>query len=732
MATLARWCFRHRLVVILIWLAGFAGLSVASSTAGNAYSDSFAASGADSTVARDLLSTAFPSQAGDVDTIVWRVDSGTAADPAVRSRIEPMLAEVSKLPHVAAVTSPYTADGAAQVSADRQLAFASVHFDQPAEDLPLETLTDLVDKAKATTGNGLDVELGGRGIQRTEAPLPSLPTVVGIVAAGIVLFLAFGSLFAMLLPLITAILALGTATGAIGLLSHAMGVSTTATTLAALIGLGIGVDYALFVVTRHRNGLKAGLDPEESAVVAINTAGRAVVFAGIAVCVALLGLLLLGVDLIDGLAIPSALTVLLTVAAAVTLLPAMLGVFGRRILSRRERRRMADGVVEPTAPSGFGRRWAELVRRRPALLTLGVVVLVGVLAAPFFSMRLGASDQGNNPSSWSSRKAYDMLADGFGPGFNGPLLIAVRTPGGAADDTTVAALRDRIGATGGVVTVGPAQASQDRSVTTIQVIPSSGPQEQATSDLIDNLREDVIPAAVRGSAVTAYVTGVTAVFDDFASVLADRFPLFLLVIIALGALLLMVAFRSFVIPLMSAAMNLVAVGITFGVLTAAFQWGWLENVFGFGGTGPIDPSLPVLCIAVLFGLSMDYQVFLVSRIHEEWTRTRDHRQAIMVGQYSTSRVITVAAFVMILVFVSFAAIGERIISEFGISLAVAVLFDAFVLRSVLVPALMHMTGKATWWIPRWLDRILPRVSIEASDVDPKPIPAAEPVPAAAP
>ncbi|MET8044689.1 MMPL family transporter [Micromonospora sp. NPDC005215] len=725
MTSLARWCYQHRVIVLLLWILGLVGVSVVSGAVGNAYSDSFNASGTDSTDAYDLLRKTFPEQSGDVDTIVWKVDSGSVSDPQVQSRILPMLDEVRSSEHVVGVVSPYDPAGAAQISADGTVAYATVLFDEPADGLPVALFKDVVETAQKAQTDGLSVDLGGRGISLSQQQPPSLPTIVGILAAGVVLFLAFSSLLATLVPLIVAVLALGAATGVIGLLSHAMGVSTIATTLAALVGLGVGVDYALFVVTRHRKNLKAGMTVEDSVVRALNTAGRAVLFAGLAVCIALLGLLLIGVELIDGMAVPAAVTVLFTVFAAVTLLPALLGFFKLRVLSRRERRRLAaEGPESADVVEGKPSRWNEFTRRHPALLTGVVAVVVVLLAAPFFAMRMGHSDSGNDPASWTTRKAYDTLSAGFGVGINGPLVVAVSTPAGEVAPATLTALQDALRGTPGVASVAPPVSSADKSTAIIQVIPTTGPQDEDTSRLIDRLRDDVLPPVTANSGVSAHVGGVTATFDDFAEVLTDSFGLFLAVVIALGAILLLIAFRSVFVALMSAVMNVVAVGVTFGVLTALFQWGWLDDLTGFGGAGPIDPTLPVLMTAILFGLSMDYQVFLISRIHEEWTNTGDPTRAILNGQRGTTRVITIAAVIMVLVFCSFALIGERLVAEFGIGLAIAVLFDAFLLRNVLVPALLHLAGRGAWWLPRPVDRMLPHLSVEAPSRRPSTDPAA--------
>jgi RND superfamily putative drug exporter len=711
MASLARWCFRHRFLVILGWITVLVVLGGASGALGNNFSNSFSLPGTESTRALDLLRDSFPSQAGDSDTIVWRVDSGAVTDQPVRDRITPMLAQVGRTAHVTAVVSPYDRAGAGQVSKDGRTAYATVVFDGQAQDVPTSSIDGVIDAATAARTSGLRVELGGNAIERTEQQPPSIPTLVGIVAAGVILFIAFGSLLSMLIPLITAVLALGAGISTIGLLSHAFDVSMIAPTLAALVGLGVGVDYALFVVTRYRNGIKAGVDPEEAAVTALNTAGRAVLFAGGTVCVALLGLLVLRVSLLDGLAVPAVFAVLFTMAAATTLLPALLGVIRERALSRRERRQLAAEGPHELRAEGFWARWAETVRRRPVALSVLALVVVAALSAPVLSLRLATSDQGLDPSGWTTRKAYDLLADGFGAGFNGPLQLVARTPSGAADAGTLSRLTEQVAGTGGVASVGPVVNNDDHSVAVVQVVPTTAPQDKATSDLIRHLRNDVLPGVTRGSDVTVQVAGVTAIFDDFASVLNGKLPLFIGVIVALGGLLLLVAFRSLLVPLTAAVMNLLAAAVTFGVITAIFQWGWGANLAGFG-KGPVDPSLPVVMLAVLFGLSMDYQVFLVSRMHEEWVHTKDNRRAVSLGQAATGRVITAAAAVMVLVFCSFAIGGARLVAEFGIGLATAVLFDAFVLRTVLVPAVMHLFGASNWYLPRWLDRILPHLSVE--------------------
>jgi len=715
MAGLARWCYRHRIVVVVLWVVGLLGLGVASQTAGTAYNDSFALPGTESTKALDLLQETFPQAAGESDTIVWHTDEGTVKDAAVRERISGMLAEVADGPSIASVTSPYTAEGAAQISRDGKTAYATVTFEGSLEDeLDLDSVDTLISTAEKARTDGLEVELGGNAIQQaTQAP-PGSSEVYGLIAAAVILLIAFGSLLAMAIPLITAVLALAAGTTSIILLSHVMTIGTIAPTVAALIGLGVGIDYALFVVTRHRNGLMAGLSVEDSTVRALNTSGRAVVFAGITVCIALLGMLVLGLSFLTGVGVAASVVVLFSVVAAVTLLPALLGFFGMRVLSRRERRRLAAEGPHESHARGFWARWAGIVQRRPRLLAGIAIALIAVLSIPTLSLRLGSSDQGNDPADSTTRKAYDLLADGYGPGFNGPLqLVAeLNSPG---DTAALGRLVERVRNDPGVAAVVPVPTQPGAEVGIVQVIPTSSPQSEETSELITRLREDVVPDVEQGNTIQVYVGGMTAIFDDFADVLTSKLPLFLGVIIALGFLLLTVAFRSLLVPLTAAVMNVLAAAASFGVIVAVFQWGWGAEALGIGAAGPVEAFLPVMMLSILFGLSMDYQVFLVSRMHEEWVHTGDNKRAITVGQASTGRVITAAATIMIFVFGAFIFEGQRVIAEFGIGLASAVFIDAFILRTLLVPALMHWFGAANWWIPKWLDRRLPHLTVEPAD-----------------
>jgi RND superfamily putative drug exporter len=723
MSAIARWCFRHRFAVIAAWVFVLVGLGTLSQTVKSDFNNSFSLPGTGSTTAQQLLSKAIPAQAGDSDTIVWQVSDGTVRDATVTTRISTVLKQIATMPEVAAVVSPYGPQGAAQISWDGRTAYATVDFAKQANNLAKADITRVIDAAKAARAPGLNVQLGGQAIEQTEQTSLGVSSTVGVLAAAVVLFIAFGSLLAMLLPIVTAIAGVGGGLMAIAPLTHTINVVDFAPILGALIGLGVGIDYALFIVTRHRRGLQSGLTPEQAAVKAIDTSGRAVLFAGSTVCIALLGILVLGVGFLNGLAVASALTVVFTVLAAVTLLPALLGLFGMRVLSRRQRRQLAAGAPAPGA-TGMWARWAGAVERRPAILAATAAAVMLVLAVPVLSLRLGSSDQGNDPSSTTTRQAYDLLAGGFGPGFNGPLLLVAQTSS-PADVAAVRTLEAGLPKVADVTSVRQVAATSGTEV--IQVTPGTSPEGKATSDLISTLRNDTIPAAEHGTTLRVYIGGVTATFADFATVVDAKLPWFILTIVGLSFLLLVVAFRSLLIPGTAAVMNLLAAAASFGVLTAFFQWGWGTDAFGLGTAGPVEAFLPVVTLAILFGLSMDYQVFLVSRMNEEWVHGRRNSDAVRTGQVETARVITAAATIMICVFLTFSFLGSRDVAEFGIGLAAAVALDAFILRTVLVPAAMHLFGNANWWLPRWLDRRLPHLAIEPPD--PAGEPAHPPVPA---
>ena len=709
MKTLGRFSFRRKYVVIAIWLISFIAITGLSQSIGSKFNDSFTLKGTDSTAGYELLSKALPSQSGADVQIVFKVKSGSVNDDATKSAMEKVFASVKGINTVGDVASPYDPMHANQISADGKIAYANVTYSKFGRELPDKDLRSLVKFGEAARSSSLQVEFGGATIAQLNAPKGSPGEIIGIIAAGIILFISFGSFLSMLLPLGVALLALGTASGVVTLLTHTLAIATFAPILGSLIGLGVGVDYALFIVSRYRREIANGTDPEEAAVISVNTSGRAVLFAGATVCIALLGLFTLRLSFLNGVAIAASVTVLITMVASLTLLPALFGVLKRKVYNRRSRRSIDAGTHADLDKSVWA-RWSRYVAKRPIGLSAIAAVIVILLAIPYFSLQLGSSDQGNASKNATNRKAYDLIADGFGKGSNGPLqLIAkVETPEDSANFQKVA---DVVKGTSGVVFVSPVIAPPGTGVAFVQVIPSTGPQDVKTSELITKLRKEVIPTALGGAKTEIHVGGITAIFDDFAEVIGGKIPLFILVIVILGCLLLMLAFRSIVIPLTAGVMNLIAAAASFGIVVAMFQWGWGEKILNVG-PGPVESFLPVIMLAILFGLSMDYQVFLVSRMHEEWVKTGDNERAVTVGQAETGRIITSAALIMITVFASFMFGGEKIIKEFGLGLASAVFIDAFILRTVLVPALMHLFGKSNWWLPKSIDKVLPHVSVE--------------------
>ncbi len=631
-----------------------------------------------------------------------------------------MLARVGQLPHVAQVASPYAAAAKGQVSRDGKTAFAIVNFDEKANQLPTSAVKKVITTAEAARATGLQVELGGQAIQQTEVTAPGSLTGIGVLAAVAVLLISFGSFLAMGLPVVTALFGLGTGVGLIGLGSHVIDQANFSLELAAMIGLGVGIDYALFILTRFREiyGENGG-DVRDAVLLAMDTAGRAVLFAGATVVIALLGMFALGVSFLYGLAVAAALAVLLVLAASVTLLPALLTFFGRRLgqpgrLSRLIRRRPRDGRAARSR-GGFWPRWIDAIQRHPVLAATAATVFMLTLAAPALWLRLGSSDAGNDPTSNTSRRAYDLLAQGFGPGFNGPLSLVVRLPH-RGDRSALATLRAAVGRTPDVVAVAPPRLNPTGNVAVLSAYPGSSPQSRLTTTLVKHLRSTVLPPVERQTRTTVYVGGATATFIDFSGVLSAKLWLFIAVVVGLSALLLAVVFRSLLIPLQAAVMNLLSIGAALGVLVAIFQFGWFPGI----SPGPIEAFLPVLMFAIVFGLSMDYEVFLVSRIHEEWTRQHDNTAAVRDGLVATGRVITAAAAVMVVVFTSFIFGGQRVIELFGLGLASAVFLDALIIRCILLPAVLHLLGPRVWAFPQRLDRRLPRFALEHDGPVPRP------------
>jgi len=719
MDKIARWCFRNKFLVIGFWVVALIVITVSTNKFGTKYADSFSLPQSGSTKALNLLSKVSSSESGEIDTVVWRVKSGTVYDTVNKTKINKLISEISTTPQVASVTSPYSIIGARQISANGKIAYAKVNWNGVFTKLNKQNVLEVVNRVKSSSSSNIQSAIGGQAIEQSQQASTSNSEAIGIVAAAIILLIAFGSVYAMTVPIITALMALGVGIGSIGLASHFLSISTFSPIIGALIGLGVGIDYALFIVTRHRSGLIAGLDPEEAAVKAINTAGRAVLFAGSTVCVALLGLLTVGISFLNGVGIAAAIVVAVTVIAAETLMPALLGIYKMKVITKKARNKIKqNGPVQESEANGIWAKNARFVQNHSVIVAVIAILVMLSLAIPFLSLRLGSSDASNDAKGTTTRIAYENLSKGFGPGFNGPLEL-VASVNNQSDRIAFTNLADKIKQLPGVVEVISVPINPANNIGIIEVVPSTSPESVQTSNLIKELNNYIVPQAVQGTNLKVYIGGVTAIFNDFASVIGSKLPLFLGVIILLSFLILMVAFRSLLIPLTAAFMNVIAVAAAFGIVVAIFQWGWLSSILHTGGAGPVESFLPVIMVAILFGLSMDYQVFLVSRMHEEWVHTKENDKAVMHGQAETGRVITAAATIMIFVFMSFIFEGQRVIAEFGVGLSVAVLLDAFILRNFLVPALMHKFGNANWWLPGWLDKILPHLAVEPMEKKPK-------------
>ncbi|MFN8113261.1 MAG: MMPL family transporter [Solirubrobacterales bacterium] len=712
MRKLADFCIRHRRLTVLAWVVALFATGALAGAAGESFSTNFQLPDSDSTKALNLLKERDPNKSGDQIQVVYADPSGVET-PEVQGEINSLLSEVKGFDDVATVSTP--AEVKQQVSENGTIGFAIVTLDGAAFDLPTTSIEKIADTVNDSGGNGLEVEAGGDPVRQVEQQPGGAAEGIGLLAAIIILLITFGSVVAMSMPIVTAVVALGTALSLVTLGTHIIDTADFAPALAAMIGLGVGIDYALFVVTRFRSGLRDGLEVREAVLLAMDTAGRAVLFAGATVVVAMLGLFAIGVSFLHGPALAASLAVLLTMSAALTLLPALLSKVGTRIDRLRVPFTKRRSEAEDESPNWT--RWSKFIQRRPWVAAIASGGLLILLAIPVFSIDLGSADAGTDASDTSTRKAYDLLADGFGPGFNGPLQVVVDIPenNDPADTKAALATLDKsLAGTSDVASVSPPKVNEAGDLATYNLFPSTSPQDNATSDLVKNLRDDVIPPVESQYGVTAYVGGQTAIFDDFTTYIAGKLPLFIGVVILLSAFLLMMAFRSVLVPLKAVLMNLLSIGASFGVVVAVFQWGWLGGLIGLDGTAPIDSFLPVMVFAIVFGLSMDYEVFLMSRVHEEWENRRDASAAVQHGLASTGRVITAAATIMFFVFASFALGGSLTIKLFGVALAAAVAIDAFVIRTILVPAIMELLGKRAWWLPGWLDRILPRLHVEGS------------------
>ncbi|HKA98859.1 MAG TPA: MMPL family transporter [Streptosporangiaceae bacterium] len=696
---LASWSQRRRWWAVALWVIALALVSTAARAAGSAYHNDYSLPGTQSQQALDTLERHAPGQAGAAVQIVMQDPQGMRA-PGTKQRVTAMLGEVAHLPHVAGVHGPYNGPGA--ISRDGMIAYATVTLDGRAETIPATDVRTLIATARDAAGDGLRVELGGDAIRGAEQKPGGTAEGVGLLAAFVILALLFGSLLAASVPIVIAVFAVGSSVGLVVLASHAATVANYTAPLMILVGLGVGIDYALLLFSRYRGELLRGADRQHAARTALDTAGRTVLFAGCTVIIALLGLVALGLGSLQGVAVAVAVTVLVTMLGALTLLPALLAIMGGRIeraVHRRARRgRRADGARWA--------RWSGLVQRRPWPMLLAAVAVMLALAAPALGMRLGFADAGNDARSTTSRQAYDLLAKGFGPGFSSPLIVVADGGRQAAG-----AMHHALASTAGVAAVTPPAVSPDGKITTVIAFPGSKPQDRATEDLVTRLRTTVLPPLAHQTGARIMVGGTAAATADFADAVASRLPLFIAVVIGLSALLLLVVFRSLLIPLKAALLNVLSVGAALGVITLVFQHGVLGGALGIE-PGPIEAFVPVMIFAIAFGLSMDYEVFLLARMHEVWERTRDPHVAIREGMATTGRVVTAAAAIMVVVFASFLLDPSRMLQQFGLGLAVAVLLDALVIRCLIVPAAMSLLGTRAWWLPAGIGRRLPRVALE--------------------
>jgi RND superfamily putative drug exporter len=700
---LASWCYHRRRRVVVLWIAALVVVSVLGQTVGGDLLKTFSLPGTESDRAFNVLKREF-GRNGDTGDLVFEVrGAGDVNANDVRREVEPVFARLRRQPHVTSVTSPYDAGGARFIAPGGRIAYAEILFDVQANDVPLDVASHMRTIAREANSRRLQVELGGSMFTEQTQPASE---AIGILAAVVILLIAFGSLLAMGMPILTALFGIGIGLAFVNLLARVLDVPSFAPQVTALIGIGVGIDYALFISTRYREGLHDGRDPEQAVVHAIDSSGRAVLFAGGTVVISLFGLFFIGVSFIRGLAVGASLAVLFVMAAAVTLLPALLGFVGRRI----DRFALPSARRKRDVEHSFWARWSQTLQTRPwPAAVIGLLILV-LLALPFFSLRLGVADAGNDPTSQTTRRAYDLLSRGFGPGFNGPLLLTseVRSAG---DVAAMGRLADTVGHDSEVAQVSPTITSANGNGVLVQVIAKGSPQDKSTTELVHRLRDVTVPTATRGSTLDVHVGSQTAVGVDLADTVGQRLPYMFLAILLLSFVLLMLVFRSVLVPLKAVVMNLLSIGAAYGVIVAIFQWGWLKDVVGIGKEGPIEAWVPMMLFAIVFGLSMDYEVFLLSRIKEEYDRTGDNATAVAHGLAKTARLITAAAAVMICVFGSFVLSDLRVLKLVGFGLAFAVFIDATVVRLVLVPATMELIGDRNWWLPRALGW-LPRVQVE--------------------
>ena len=721
MRKLAAWCHDRRRTVLGLWVAAFVLVAVLWGTAAGDYVNNFRLPGTESQRAYDLLKDRFPAQAGDTATIVFAVDQGGVLDPSHRPAIERAVSEVEKSPEVLGVGDPFARG--APVSEDGRITFATIQFKKGAGDVDAKQVKTMAENTLALDGkDGVQVALGGDIIHWSTAEQGGAGEIFGLLVAAIVLFLTLG-IVAMGLPLLNALFAMVVSLGLTAVVgTQLLDVVDWTPQLAAMIGIGVGIDYALLILNRFRLERGAGRDVREATLKSIDTSGRAVLFAGIVVVIAMLGMILLGISFLYGPAIGAALSVLFTMLAALTLMPALMGSrIGRRIKPATGGKG-DDGADLADREVGFAARWSAFVARRPVPVAILALAVLIALALPATHMRLATSDASTYKKDDTTRVAYDLLKEGFGAGFNGPLLLAVELPQ-SGDQAALQQIGDALRDQPGIANVLPPQVNEAGDTATMIAYPTTTPQDERTDETVRQARNDTLPPVERETGAQVSIGGTTASNLDFSQTIRDKLPLFIGVVVGLSLLLLAVVFRSLLIPVKAGIFNLLSIAGAFGIVTLIFQDGNFAGLFG-DATGPIESFLPIMVFAVVFGLSMDYEVFLVSRMHEEWIHTKDAHYAVRHGLAMTGRVVTAAAIIMIAVFGAFAIGNERALAMMGVGFASAIFIDAFIIRLLLLPAVMHIVGPAMWWMPDWLDRRLPHLHIEPPDEDDE-APAAE-------
>ncbi|MFI2236972.1 MMPL family transporter [Streptomyces chrestomyceticus] len=711
---LGRFAFRRRRFVALIWVALLAVAGVGAATASSPAADSFSVPGTESQKTFDLLGERFPGTKADGATarVVFKAPDGQQVTaPAQKKAVEKVVGELkSSSPQVASVSDPYLAKGVAQ---NGEIAYAQVTYKVSGFELTDDARDALKDAAQHGRDAGLTVEIGGDALQAM--PETGATEIIGIVISAVVLVITFGALIAAGLPLLTALIGVGIGVSSITALGSVLDLSSTTSTLAMMIGLAVGIDYALFIVSRYRSELAEGREREEAAGRATGTAGSAVVFAGLTVVIALVGLSVVNIPMLTKMGIAAAGTVVIAVLVALTLIPALLGFAGKRVLSRKARKgAVAPGEAEGGKPN-MGTRWARFVLRRPVAVLLAGVVGLGVIAVPAGSLEMGLPDDGAQPTSTTQRKAYDLLSEGFGPGFNGPLMLVVDGQGSKDPKAAATRVSGTVAELDGVAAVTPPTFNQAGDTALLNVVPKSKPSSTETEDLVHEIRGKAGDAA-RDTGAQALVTGATAMNIDVSEKLNDALLPYLALVVGLAFLLLMVVFRSVLVPLKAALGFLLSVVAALGAVVAVFQWGWLADLFGVEQTGPVMSMMPIFMVGVVFGLAMDYEVFLVTRMREAFVHGERPGQAVVTGFRHGARVVTAAAVIMISVFAGFIGSSESMIKMIGFGLAVAVFFDAFVVRMALVPAVLALLGRAAWWLPKWLQRALPNVDVEGEQL----------------